>query len=228
MAEWRFGRGWSDQELATRLAALHSSVRNFDPGEPKTQENGWSRHYSETTVGREPAGPPRPDGAFQRAREAVARYEFSDPRIVVGHFDAGVPLEQRRMLLELKVLGFHFLAATIVGDVREEQTRTETTFGFRYDTLMGHIEAGWEWFLLTKAHGTGEIRFRIQADWQPGDFPNRWSRLGFAFLGVHYQRRWIRRAHARLRRILEEARPVHQPRRRLLHQGPEHVRQETS
>ena len=28
---------------------------------------------------------------------------------------------------------------------------------FRYDTLEGHIERGYEWFLLTKDHATGGI-----------------------------------------------------------------------
>jgi uncharacterized protein (UPF0548 family) len=223
VAEWRVGRGWSEQELERRIAALRDVPRNFDPEEPKTPENGWSRHGSETVVAREPAGPPRPGGAFERGRVAVARYEFSDPRIVEAHFDPDVPLAERRMLLELKPLVLHFLAGAVIGQVRDRRTEAETVFGFRYDTLVGHVESGWEWFLLTKSHATGEIRFRIEADWRPGDFPNWWSRVGFAALGIHYQRRWTRRAHARLRSLLEEHRPVPRPDRNLLHEGPRTV-----
>lgn len=208
VAEWRLLRSWGEEDLALRLRALDGLERNFDASEPKTPEHGWRSHDSETTVGRERAGRPEPAGAFERAREAVVRYEFSDPAIVTAHFDPGAPLEGRRMLLELKALGLHFLAGTRVGAVREESTGAETIFGYRYDTLEGHVERGWEWFLITKSHATGDVRFRISAEWQPGDFPNQWSRLGFALVGVRYQRRWVRRAHARLRHLVEARQPA--------------------
>lgn len=221
MADWRVGRGWSEAALERKLAEVRGLERNFDPLETKSPGTGWRRHGSETVVAREGAGPPEADDAFSRAWEAVTRYEFSEPRIVVGHFDPGEPLERRRMLLELKVLGLHFLAPVMVGAVRRDHGPGETVHGYRYDTLRGHIECGWEWFLVTKAHATGEVRFRIEADWRPGDFPNAWSRVGFRFLGPHYQRRWTRRAHHRMRRILEVGRPVPRPQARLLHEGAE-------
>lgn len=223
MADWRFGRGWSGTALKRNLEEIRGLERNFDPAGPMSLAAGWRRHASETTVGREPPGAPVPGGAFERARDAVARYEFSDPRIVRGHFDPAEPLEHRRMLLELKALGFRFLAGVAVGAVRERKSALETEFGFRYDTLAGHIESGWEWFLLTKSHATGEIRFRIEADWRPGDFPNAWSRWGFRLLGRHYQRRWSRRAHERLRRVVERGRAPPRPERRMLHEGPERI-----
>jgi uncharacterized protein (UPF0548 family) len=226
VAEWRFGRGWNEEALALRLRALDDLERNFDPAEPKDAEHGWRGHESETTVAREGAGPPAPGGAFERAREAVVRYEFSDPGIVTVHLDPAAPLQGRRMLLEMKVLGLRFLAGVVVGAVREESTHGETVWGYRYDTLRGHIERGWEWFLLTKSHATGDVRFRIAAEWKPGDFPNHWSRIGFGVLGVHYQRRWVRRAHARLRHLLASGRPVPEPRGPLLHEGPERIHDE--
>lgn len=223
MAEWRIGRGWGEEALAERLAALDGVERNFDMAEPKTPERGWRRHGTETTVAREGAGPPEPGGAFERAREAVIRYEFSDPRIVTGHFDPHAPLEGRRMLLELKPLVLRFLAGVVVAAVREESSDVETLFGFRYDTLRGHVECGWEWFVVTKSHATGDVRFRITADWRPGDFPNWWSRVGFRLMGPYYQRRWLRRAHARMRHLIETGRPVPEPEARLLHEGPENL-----
>lgn len=226
MAEWRIGRSWSEEALRTRLAALGDAARNFDVTEPMTAANGWKHHESETTVARERAGPPEPGGAFERAREAVARYEFSDPRIVTAHFDPASPLEGRRILLELKPVFLRFLAGTVVTAVRDESSDTETLFGFRYDTLQGHIERGGEWFLLIKSHATGDVRFRIAADWQAGDFPNWWSRLGFRFLGPHYQRLWLRRSHARLRYLIEADRAVPEPEARLLHEGPEDITRE--
>lgn len=204
MAEWRFGRGWDHEELAARLLALEGLERNFEPSEPRTPGRGWRSHASETTVARERPGPPEPSGPFDRARSAVAEYAFSDPAIVSACFDPTAALEGRRMLLELKALGLRFLAGTVVSAVRQEATSTETVFGYRYDTLEGHIERGWEWFVLSKLHATGEVRFRINAHWQPGEFPNQWSRIGFRLVGLRYQRRWVRQAHARLRIMLDE------------------------
>ena len=221
MADWRFLRRWSEQELEAGLEERRGRPLNFDPDAPKTAEAGWRRYVAETAVAREAAGPPAPGGAFERGWGAVTRYEFSDPRIVTGHFDPREPLEGRTMLLELKAMGFRFLAGTRVGATRREATEHETVLGYRYDTLEGHIESGWEWFLLTKSHATGEVRFRIAAEWRPGDFPNAWSRIGFALLGRRYQRRWARRAHQRLRRIIAEGRPGPEARARLLHGGAE-------
>lgn len=223
MAEWRIGRGWSEAELERRLARARELERNFDPEERKSPDTGWRRHGTETVVAREGAGPPEPGGAFERAWEAVVRYEFSDPVIVRGHFDPAEPLEGRRMLLELRPLFLHYLSPVRVGEVRRDRSELETVHGYRYDTLQGHLESGWEWFLLSKSHATGEVRFRIQADWRPGDFPNAWSRLGFRVLGRHYQRRWSRRAHQRLRLIVQEGRRIPRPSARLLHEGPDSV-----
>jgi uncharacterized protein (UPF0548 family) len=202
LAVWRFARGWSADEVARELHARRGLELNFDPHAPTAIEDGWRRLAADAPIGRERPGRPEPGGAFERAWEAVADYEFSDPRIVIGHFDRSAPLQGRTMLLELKALGFRFLAGTRVTDTRRESDELHTTHGFRYDTLEGHIEAGWEWFLLTKSHATGEVRFRIEATWRPGDFPNAWSRLGFRLVGGLYQRRWTRRAHQILRAIV--------------------------
>jgi uncharacterized protein (UPF0548 family) len=221
MAEWRFLKGWSDRELLARLDRLGGLDRNFDPA----VKDGWSAHRSSAVVARELPGPPASHGAFERLCTAVADYEFSDPAIVTAHFDRQVPLEQRRLLLELKVLGLRYLCAAVVVKVRTESDPDASYFGFRYDTLQGHIERGEEWFLLTKLHATGDIRFEISARWRGGDFPNWWSRVGFAGLGQYYQRQWHMRAHRRLAFLAgaPEHTIVRDPsgRRRLLaHEGP--------
>lgn len=54
-----------------------------------------------------------------------------------------------------------------------------------------------------------------------GDFPNWWTRIGFAALSGHYQRTWHRRAHARMS-LLAHHGSVDSPRRDpfgLTHQG---------
>ena len=93
-------------------------------------------------------------------------------------------------------------------------------FGFRYDTLHGHIEQGMEWFLLTR-DAAGDIRFRIEARWQEGDLPNWWSRIGFRLLAGRFQRRWHLEAHRRLARLArgEQAPSLRRDREGLTHQG---------
>ncbi|HEY0713602.1 MAG TPA: DUF1990 family protein [Polyangia bacterium] len=167
-----------------------------------TSAHGFNHYGSEAPIGREPAGPPQKDGAFERARALLENYEFSDPRIVVGHFDAAAPLLHRVMLLEIKILGLHFLCGVRVGAVRDHADGGRRVFAYRYDTLVGHVETGSEWFILTKELGTGEIRLAIRAAWRPGELPSWWMRLGFKWFSRHYQRAWHRLAYLRLRGFL--------------------------
>lgn len=199
MAEWRFGRGWSEAELRARV----DDAKRLG-GYPSEEPRHWRRYHTETVLAVESPGPPEPGGPFERACAAVERYTFSDPAIVRPHFDPTTPLEERHVLLELKVRGFglRYLTPVSVGAVREERGEERSCFGYRVDTLPGHLERGSEWFLVEKRHASGEVRFRIEAWWHAGDFPNAWSRVGFTFLAPVYQRLWHRRSQARLARLV--------------------------
>lgn len=223
MAEWRFLSGWTEAELAPRLTALAhlpaSSPADFDQ---MSERDDWRPYGSEAVLAHEPPGPPLPDGPFERAWRGVERYAFSDPEIVTAHFEPGSPLLGRRLLLELKVLGLRYLVGVAIGQVREDVYPGRTVRGFRLHTLAGHIEQGAEWFLLSKDHDNGEIRFEIAARWRPGEFPNLWSRVGFAFLGRRYQDQWHRRAHHRLHVLARDPSELRDVRGgRLVHSGPE-------
>jgi len=224
VAEWRFGRGWTDRELENRLARLKGAGRNFaaEPG-TLTPAQGWHRYYSEALLSREPPGGPAQEGAFARARVAVRNYEFSDPRIVTAHFDARLPLPGRRMLLEIRAFGVRYLCGVEVGEVVSEDDEEQTRFGFRYDTLEGHIERGSEWFVLTQCKRTGELRFRIEAIWRPGDLPNWWSKAGFRILAPLYQRRWCDLAQHRMACLARHGdfRPPRPAKGGLMHGGPD-------
>lgn len=210
MADWRVGRSWTEAELRRRLGALAALPVNFDEDPTEmTREHGWTVDGDSTSLGREPVGPPVDDGLFERARVALAHYDFSDPRIVVGHFDPDVALLDRDMLLEIKIWGLRFLSGVRVVEVRNLVENDTSVFGFRYDTLAGHIERGFEWFLLTKDHRTGEVHFQIEAHWRMGEFPNWWSRAGFLTVGHHYRSLWRHRAPARLRRLAQQ--PITRP-----------------
>jgi uncharacterized protein (UPF0548 family) len=202
MQIWRFGRGWSEASLKRHLAELAQRKVSFTTlAEQMTQAAGWYVDGIDAPIGREPPGRPLPDGLFARARSAVINYDFSDPRIVVGHFDPDAPLAGRDILLEIKVFGLRFLNGARVHSVRDEADDARTVFGYRYDTLTGHFEQGFEWFLLTKTHATGEVRFKIEARWRLDKFPNWWSRLGFLLVGERFRELWRRLAVKRLRRL---------------------------
>jgi uncharacterized protein (UPF0548 family) len=206
MALWKFGSGWPQETLRGYRAAFEKRSVNFDvPLDQITRENGWTVDGVKSSIGQEAPGPPETNGHFLRCREALVNYEFSDPNIVEGHFDPQSEFIGRTLLLEIKVWGFHFLSGVRVHSVRDETHADKTIFGFRYDTLEGHIERGFEWLLLEKNHATGEITFHIEARWRLGDFPNWWSKLGFKLIGEHYRDRWRRAALERLARLADNA-----------------------
>ncbi len=203
MEIWRYRRGWTERELEQALSHARGFGLNF-PASPDqmTVEQGWNHVESQAVIGREPPGPPLADGAFARARRGLELLEFSDPRVVVAHFREGEPVAGRIVLLELQAMGLRFLCPVRIGQVRDEADEWTTRFGFCFETLDGHIEAGREWFLVTKQHETGEVRFRIEADWRAGEFPTWWSYLGFQLFGRRYQRAWHLEAHKRFRALV--------------------------
>jgi len=206
-SRWRFGCDWSEAELRAALAALRderSSVQ--ERPERMTPDRGWTVDGDEQPLGYESPGTPLPDGPFARAKRAMMAYAFSDPRIVRGHFDGTAPLLGRDMLLESRVLGLRFLYACRVAEVRDEADERCTTFGWRYETLASHIEEGYEWFLLSKNHETGEVRFRIEAHWRPSQRQPWWARLGFRAVGQQVRERWRRQAFRRLRHLVNRPR----------------------
>ncbi len=198
MAEWRLLRTWTREELTPRFAAASALPPSVPEGDLR-REAGWNHVLSHATIGVEEPGPPRAGGVYERARLLVSRLGFSDPRIVVGHWRDNAHLRNRTVLLELKSLGLHFLCPVRIGAVREERDERHSLFGFRFETLRGHVETGRESFVLEKDHRTGEISFHIEVDFRPGEFPNWWSRLGFHLLGRRYQRAWHRLSHQHLR-----------------------------
>ncbi len=209
-APWRFGSSWPSDYLRTFIAELAQRKTNYgEPPENLTEEAGWTVDGAESSLGFEPPGAPVVDGLFERAKQGILNYDFSDPRIVVGHFDPKSPLIGRNIALEIKVLGLRFLGGARVMDAREENTAAESVFGFRYDTLEGHFERGFEWFLLTKNHATGEVRFKIEAHWRVGLFPNWWSKMGFLLIGQFYRRWWRNLAPGRLKELARK--PLSKP-----------------
>lgn len=223
MAEIRALRGWSRDELVERLAALADLPRSVPPAplDELDVDQGWRVEHSEAVIGQELLGPPAAEGLFERAKHALEVYAFSDPTIVEAHFDPAAPLLGRHMLLELKVLGLRYLCGVEVVDVKDEHDDHTSVFGFRYDTLTGHLERGGEWFEVTKDHATGELRLCITSRWRLGDMPNAWTRAGFRMLAPYYRALWLRRAHERLRVLIATPTIELRPRpARVVDEGP--------
>lgn len=223
MAEWRFLRGWSDRALRERLDRLPDLDRNFDGSHGEHLGHpAWETYRSSAPIGTVDPGPPADDGPFSRARTALVSYALSDPDIVEAHFDPQAPLLGRRMLLEIKVPLLRYLCGVVVGAVRDHGSSDSTVFGFRYDTLEGHLESGSEWFWVEKDHDSGEVTFQIEAAWRQGEFPNWWSEVGFRIVGRRYQRRWHTLCHRRMAAFLSGW-PVSCPLndQYLVHSGPE-------
>lgn len=199
MNDWRFGGSWTQAELQSALQKVLWLRPNFEARriDEMTPDCGWNHVRSEAVIACEPPGPPLALGPFHRAKQALAGFDFSDPRIVTPHFEPGSPLKGRRVLLELKGARFHYLCPAHVAEVHD----SDGMFELCLETLEGHIEAGREWLRVTKDRVSGEIRFQIRAAWRAGDFPNAWSWFGFQLLGRRYQRAWHHLAHERLRQI---------------------------
>lgn len=200
-------RGWTEEELAARLARIGDPIGRVR-FERMTPAQGWDLIGSRSLLASGAKGRPSPDGPFARAWRALERFELSDPRIVVAHFEPDAPLLGRRLLHEIRVLGLRYLCPARIGEVRSVSNEERTELGLRIDTLPGHIERGAEWLVLSQDHRTGEIHLDIHAAFTPGDFPNGWSRAGFRVLARPYQRAWHRLAHLRLAELLRGATPA--------------------
>lgn len=205
----KFLRGWSQEELDEHLARAQQLGRNFTLGNNGLPAGSdWRSYHAEAVVGHERPGVPIRGGVFDRLQSAVSIFEFSDPRMVAAHFDPDQPLLGRRVLLEIHALGFHVLCPTLISEVMDRQVDSRTLFGFRYDTLEGHVKQGAEWFLLKKDHETGDVIFRIEAIWKPARLSKLWMRVGFRAIYRTYQEGWHQMAFLRLRQAAG-VHPIH-------------------
>ena len=202
MALWRWFRGWSPEELEAFRRRMEDAGPSFrTPARLMDEEHGWLEEFFGEVVGKEAPGLPEPGGFWERARTAALRFEFSDPRIMVAHFDRDSPVEGRLMLLEFRALGGRMVNGVRVHRVVDERTPERSVFCYRWYSLEGHPERGWEAVRLEKDGRTGEVRFAIEDRRREGDFPNWISRLGFRLIGTFYRNRWMKRAADRLRAL---------------------------
>lgn len=199
---------------AARLDALREARYNvdLDQRESFTAETGWNLDRYDADLPPEPPGPPLPPddprAAFHVAWGLVRKYEFPDPRLIVGIYSPDDPLPGRPMLLRARFLGFTFWFGVRIGreidEVRETPVGRLHVRGMDYATLEGHFERGQITFEVRKAEATGAVTFHIDAVSRTDRIRNPFYRLGFWIFGRRLQRRFARTAIERMQRFTAE------------------------
>ena len=171
-------------------------------------EPGWKVDDRCRAVGREEAGPPRPDGPFAAAQAVMERYEMAAPNIIRAAWYADAPLEGRTMLLEGRFLFLRFPMPVRVGEVVEVRRsvagRPVHVWGWSYRTLEGHLEQGRMHWEVWKWMDTGRVEFRIHAFSKRGPIRNPIVRLGFRLFGRWTQERFYRAVFERMASLVAE------------------------
>jgi uncharacterized protein (UPF0548 family) len=192
-------------DLAAALDGLRRLSINYDEADaPVPQHPGnWHVDNPWTHIGREPAGPPVPGGAWEVACKLVKAYEFSDPRIVRAVYRPTDELLGRDMLLEARFLALRFYLGVRVTEIVDEIRDGQQIWGWGYQTLEGHLEQGKLVYEVIKDLQSGEIGLQIRAYSRRAPIPNRIVRLGFAVFGRRTQLRFYAAVGHRLRNSVQ-------------------------
>jgi hypothetical protein len=196
------------ERYRAQVDALAAAPLNFDPERlaDYTPASGWHVDKYQVELVSEPPGSPLPNGSWAVAQRIVRDYRFPEPRLVTGIYDPSVPLEQRTICLQARFLVFTFLFGVRVGRVIDAVRITaqgpERIWGFSYLTLRGHFERGQNTFLVVKELDSGRVHFRIRTISQPAEIANPVFRLGFKIFGRAIQRRFAKRALARMQALV--------------------------
>ena len=204
-----------DPQARRALDELHDKPLNFDRNDRArwTREAGWRIDDYCEPLPREPPGPPRSGGSWERARALLRDYEFADPRIVRAVYHAGDPLEGRDMLLEVRFWGLRFRFGVrisgVIDELRPVDGRDVRVWGWSYATLQGHLETGQMDYEVWKWLDTGAVQFRIHVVSRSSRIGNPIIRLGFRLFGRREQVRFAKRACERMACLVSGERGVH-------------------
>lgn len=142
---------------------------------PRSQQGPTARAHHDRhhrIVAVEPAGPPQPQGAFERVAESILHYRIFPLQVgtpvLADSVCKGATVGLRYRLLP----GLHLFFASRVVDVFEHRSEELWRSGFTYQTLVGHPEVGEETFWVEKNLASGAVEAGLQA----------WSELNFAWL----------------------------------------------
>jgi hypothetical protein len=193
------------------LDEAHNARLNFDASEfPETgSTGGWHVDDYCQPLPAEAPGPPVPGGPWAVTCRLMRDYEFADPKIVRAVYHTDAPLEDRTMLLEARFywLRFHFgvRVGGVTDTVKTVEGRPVRVWGWNYRTLQGHLEMGQMDYQAWKWLDTGTVEFRIHVVSRAARIPNPLIRLGFALFGRRMQKKFARRALARMHSLVLDA-----------------------
>ena len=172
-------------------------------------EGHWHVDSGATIIGREEPGPPEHGGAWETACRLVSEYEFADARILRGVYRRDSELRGRNMLLEARFFGLRFYLGVRVTGILDEERDTgdgpERVWGWRYQTLDGHLEQGQLSYEVIKNLGTGMVTFRVAGYSRRAPIRNPVIRWGFLLFGHWTQQRFYRNIQARMADLVREA-----------------------
>lgn len=205
MAELRLVTG---RDPAGALAALREAPVNFDPAE-LADDARWHVDRRMQRLPAERPGPPVPGGPWEAARRLMRGYEFADPSRVRAHYDSGVPLVRRDLLLDVHFGPLWIRVGCRVAEVYDRvevvDGREARVWGWSYRTLAGHFEQGEMHWNVVKWPDSGAVSFRIDARSRPAPDPSLPVRLGFRLVGRREQLRFYDSTCERMRRLVDAA-----------------------
>jgi uncharacterized protein (UPF0548 family) len=162
---------------------------------------GWHLDALTQRLPGEQPGDPEQGGAWEVARALVADYRMADPAIVRATWEPGAPLLGRVITLELRFRGVLSVRAPVrVTRVWDEERDDARAFGYEYETLPGHLEAGRMDYEVVKRRDGG-VEFHLHARSRPSGEGPWWARIGFRLVGRHEQVRFYFRCCERMARL---------------------------
>ncbi|NLU74231.1 DUF1990 family protein [Streptomyces sp. HNM0575] len=195
---------------AGALSALRA-LRGLDVNYPEpppgaAPATGWHFDSYVQPLPPESPGAPAAGGPWETACRLVRDYQFADPYILRGLYDATGPLLGRDILLDARFYGLRFdfgvRITSLTDTTRGTGESARRAWGWGYQTLQGHLEEGELAYEVVKHLATGDVDFVITAHSRRAPIRNPLVRLGFVLFGRVTQRRFYRRSARRLRRLL--------------------------
>jgi uncharacterized protein (UPF0548 family) len=202
----------SSVDEGAELDGLRHLEINYDPARAPQDgqvEGHWHVDSGAILLGREPPGPPVPDGPWETARTMVGQYEFADARILRAAYRGDHELLGRDMLLEGRFCGLRFYLGVrvtgVIDETRDTGHGTERVWGWCYQTLQGHLEQGRLSYAVIKNLVTGQVAFRVTGYSRQANIRNPVIRWGFRLFGRWMQQRFYRNIQRRMYRLMQAA-----------------------
>lgn len=205
--EWGFGMTAAD--ACRLLALLRMREVNYHDEDVSTSE--WTVDVHRIWLGSERSGAPERGGVWERACGLISDYQFTPPELVRAVYDPNEGLLGRTMLLEGRFSLLRFYIGVRVTAVTDDRRDTgQRVWGFRYETLDGHVERGRLDYDVVKDEERGQVEFVMTACSQRSPALRSFLRFGWALFGRRRQLWFFRHCGRRMRRLTRdgERRPI--------------------